>query len=60
MKRARAKLLDWNLANPESRIVIAPQQIQKRVQQASMTAGQRFIKTAPPELRSRVAEELLR
>ena len=60
VKRARAKLLDWNLANPESRIVIAPQQIQKRVQQASMTADQRFIKTAPPELRSRVAEELLR
>ena len=57
--RARAKLLDWNLSNPESRVVITPQQIHKRVQQATMTADQRFLKTSPPELRARVASELL-
>lgn len=56
--RARAKLVDWNLTNPGSRVTISPLQIQRRVQQAAMTADQRFIKTAPPELRARVAEEL--
>ena len=58
IERARAKLIDWNLKNPTSRIAISPQQIQKRVQQAMMTADQRFIKTTPPELRGRVLEEL--
>jgi hypothetical protein len=57
-QRARERLLDWNKTNPESPIRIMPQQIQRRVKEMQMTRAQRFIKTAPKELRGQVQREL--
>lgn len=56
--KARQALIKWNENNPESRIVIKPQQILRRVQEREKTRTERFVKTVPRELRASVAAEL--
>jgi hypothetical protein len=56
--QARKTLTEWNEANPESRIVINPTQIQTRVKKMLQDRNQRFIKTLPPEQRALVRQEL--
>jgi hypothetical protein len=53
-------LLAWNARNPEQRIVITPEQIRRRVQEARMERNIRLLKTAPKEIRGQVAESLQR
>ena len=48
----------WNIRNPEQRIVITPEQIRRRVQEASIERSVRLIKAAPKEIRGQVAESL--
>lgn len=56
--KARKELADWNEKNPDARIVITPQQIQRRVREMQLTREQRVVKQAPREMRSGVREEL--
>jgi hypothetical protein len=57
---ARAKLIEWNAKNPESRIRIVPQQIHRRVVEMMKTREQRLTKSAPREIRMDVKRELQR
>ncbi|NKF21567.1 PLxRFG domain-containing protein [Solimonas marina] len=56
VNNARARLMRWNARNPDSRIIIQPSQIQRRVKEMQMTRSQRFIKSAPKGLREQVTE----
>jgi hypothetical protein len=55
---AREELKAWNAKNPDLRILVTMQQIYSRVKDMKRTREQRFIKTAPPELRRDVRERL--
>jgi len=55
---ARAELNNWNQKNPDTKILITPKQISDRIRSMTMTREQRFIKSAPPELRGTVMKEL--
>ena len=55
---ARAKLRQWNEDNPQSRIVITPQQIRQRVAKLKRSREQRFITTVSPERRQQVREAI--
>ncbi|MGE0383403.1 MAG: PLxRFG domain-containing protein [Gammaproteobacteria bacterium] len=55
---ARRELREWNAKNPELKIVITPQQIQRRVRDARATKEQRVVRGTPPELRQRTLETL--
>jgi hypothetical protein len=55
---ARETLRAWNENNPESRIIIKPASILRRVKEIRMTKQQRFIKSVPKSMRARAAEEL--
>ena len=59
VSKARERLREWNEDNPEMPIKIGFSQIARRVKEAKLTRDQRFIKTAPPELRRRVMGELV-
>jgi len=54
VQEAMAQLNAWNLRNREARIAISPQQIRARVKAMAMTREQRFIKSAPPEMKAQV------
>lgn len=54
--KARERLREWNRANPESRIAITQQQIQRRVKEMRKPRDERFTKSAPKEMRGTVAE----
>lgn len=56
--KAEKRLADWNRSNPESRIAIKPTQIRGRVQKMNSDKDARLLKSAPRELRGRVAEGL--
>ena len=56
--QARQRLQEWNAKNPDTPIVISGSQIARRVKEAQMTRDQRFIKTAPPEMRRQVMREI--
>lgn len=56
--RARKQLMDWNRSSPETPIRIAPGQISRRVKEMQKTRAQRFIKSAPAELRGGIAADL--
>ncbi len=58
VQAAREALRTWNEKNPESRIVIKPQQISSRVKKMRETRDQRFLKTVPKENRTAAAREL--
>src|SRR5207237_1407630 len=47
VQRARAELIEHNLKNPGTRVVLTPQQIHDRVRNLVMTRDQRFIKSTP-------------
>lgn len=48
---AREELREWNEANPGSRIAISSSQIRRRVAEMSATRADRFVRSAPRELR---------
>jgi N12 class adenine-specific DNA methylase len=54
VQAARDRLKQWNEDNPASRIVIKPEQIQKRVRDMRKTRAERFEKTVPREMRGSV------
>ena len=54
---ARERLKRWNAENPDMPIKITFAQVLRRVRQASLTRDERFMKTAPPELRRRLLAE---
>lgn len=56
--QARATLKAWNDNNPAYRIVIKPTQIMSRVRKIKETRADRFIKTAPREVRGTLAQEI--
>jgi hypothetical protein len=56
---ARQRLADWNETNPELRVVIKPEQIQRRVKEMAKTRQERFIKSAAPEVRGSMRRELM-
>ena len=58
INEARAELKRWNQQNPDQRIRLIPSQIRRRVVEMRKTREQRFIKTAPPEIRRQVATDL--
>jgi hypothetical protein len=53
---ARKRLQAWNEANPQSKIAISRSQLVRRVQQIKMPRDQRFLKSAPKEMRGTVKE----
>lgn len=57
---AKQMLADWNRNNPESKISIDANQINKRVQEANKSKAQRVAATAPKEIRGAVKKELER
>jgi len=54
---ARERLKRWNAENPDLPIKVTFAQILRRVKQANLTRDERFMKTAPPELRRRMLAE---
>lgn len=58
VKAAKEALAEWNRTNPEARIVIKEEQINKRVQSMNRTKAQRLQRTAPREIRAEVRKEL--
>jgi len=56
--QARATLKAWNDNNPDFRIVIKPSQIMSRVKKINQTRAERFVKTAPREIRGTMIREL--
>ena len=57
---ARAKMIAWNAANPEYRVVITSNQLRDRIKQLKLPQDVRLIKSAPKEMRREAAEELRR
>ncbi len=49
---------DWNTKNPNTPIVIGPQQIRSRVKNRNLDKETRIIKGAPREMRGRVASDV--
>jgi hypothetical protein len=56
---AKQDLKDWNEKNPDMRIIISPPQIQRRLREMRKGRDERFIKSAPKELRGQVRKELV-
>ena len=55
---AREELRRWNTNNPDQRIRITGAQIVSRLRAMKASRAQRFIKTAPPELRRGIAADI--
>lgn len=55
-RKARQRLAQWNDDNPESRIVITAPQIIRRVREIRTSRDERFVRTAPKEMRKGIAE----
>jgi hypothetical protein len=49
---------DWNIKNPNTQIVIGPQQIRSKVKNQRLDKETRIIKGAPREMRGRVASDV--
>lgn len=56
VKAARQKLDDWNEKNPEARIVINSQAIRRRVVEMRRDRADRFVRSAPKELKAATRE----
>jgi hypothetical protein len=56
--KAAKKLDDWNKKNPDTPVVITQQQLMDRVKTMSLGRDQALLKTAPREMRGKVAEGL--
>lgn len=54
VQAARDKLKDWNETNPEARIGVTMQQVRRRAAEMRKTREERFIKSAPKEMRQSV------
>jgi preprotein translocase subunit SecD len=60
IESARAKMIAWNAANPEYRVVITSNQLRDRIKQLKLPQDVRLIKSAPKEMRREAVEELRR
>ncbi|MFO7189934.1 MAG: PLxRFG domain-containing protein [Pseudomonadota bacterium] len=58
VRSARLRLMRWNRDNPEARIRIEPSQIQRRLREMRMSREERFVRSAPRELRPGLRAEL--
>lgn len=58
MDRAKKDLAEWNSKNPEAKISIHPDQLQRRVREMRLSREQRTVKRAPKEIRGGVREEM--
>lgn len=58
VQAARDALAAWNRNNPETPIRIKPMQITRRVREINRTREERFLRTAPKEMRGAAAREL--
>jgi hypothetical protein len=58
VQEAQQRLAKWNADNPRSRIVIRRTQIARRARELRAGRSERFVRTAPRELRAGVAEAL--
>lgn len=54
----RRELLLWNSRNPGARISISPSQVARRAREMRMTRDERFLKSAPKEMRPAVADAI--
>jgi hypothetical protein len=54
VRSAKDQLAKWNADNPRSRISIQRAQIARRAKELRAGRGERFIRSVPPELRSRM------
>ena len=57
-RKARQRLAEWNARNPESRIAITPSQVARRARELRTTRDERFIRTAPKEMRQSIRETM--
>lgn len=57
IKDARERLKDWNADNPDLPIKIKMSQVVAKVKALSSTRDQRFMKSAPPEMRRKLMAE---
>lgn len=57
IKNARERLKDWNADNPDLPIKIKLSQVVAKVKALSSTRDQRFMKSAPPEMRRKLMAE---
>jgi hypothetical protein len=60
VQKAIRDLLAWNIRNPEQRIAITPDQIRRRVREATMERSVRLTRSSPKEIRGAIAESLQR
>ena len=58
MKSAMEDMADWNRRNPDHRIAVARSQITSRLKAMNMTRQERFVKSAPKEMRAAVRSEM--
>lgn len=58
VRQAREQLAQWNADNPELRIRVTIAQIARRAREMRLSRDERFIKSAPPEIRGGVREAL--
>ncbi len=54
VQAAREKLKEWNATNPDAHIGVTMQQVRRRVAEMRKTREERFIKSAPKEMRQSV------
>lgn len=59
LTKARQDLADWNNQNPGARIAISPAQIARRAREMRTTREERFVRTAPKEMRQEVLERMM-
>jgi DNA repair protein RadC len=57
VRRSREQLAEWNSKNPELVIRLNQGQILRRVREIRSTREQRFIRSAPPEIRGSVRQD---
>jgi hypothetical protein len=58
VRKAKQKLADWNADNPDLRIAINSRQIMQRTKALRTSREERFVKSAPKEIRGEVRQAL--
>jgi hypothetical protein len=58
VQEAKDELAEWNETNPDSRIAITNAQVLRRVKEMRQSRADRFVRSAPKEMRRSVAEAI--
>jgi len=58
IEEAKRKMIQWNTDNPGLRVAINAGQIARRIREIGMSREQRFIKSAPREIRQSVGQDI--